>query len=104
MRHPADCGTDSIAHSPDQAKPRRAVVEAVIEIDEKRCTGLELGNAGTHSGLRVGNVVQHAEAVSEITARILKRNVVGTGLGEFDIFGTGEIAFCDGKRVLARIE
>src|SRR5262249_51323615 len=63
-----------VARSPQQAKPRRPILEGVIDIHEHRRSTLELVHARGEAGRGIGQVVEHAKAVTEIHAVVGQRH------------------------------
>ena len=59
---------------PESPEPNRFVLEVVIEIDQKRRAGFQKFGTGPDAALRVGHVMQNAQAIAEILrARIQHR-------------------------------
>src|SRR5262245_5776068 len=62
------------ARSPQQTKPRRPVLEGVIDINEHRRPTLELVHARGETGCGIGQMVEDAEAVTEVHAVVGQRH------------------------------
>src|SRR5258708_22714831 len=65
-----------VARSPQQTKPRRPVLEGVIDINEHWRSTFELSHAYGKTRRGIGQMVEHAEAVSEIHTVVGQRHGV----------------------------
>src|SRR5258708_19436574 len=65
-----------VARSPQQTKPRRPVLEGVIDINEHWRSTFELSHAYGKTRRGIGQMVEHAEAVTEIHTVVGQRHGV----------------------------
>lgn len=75
-RQPAHTSTDDVTCPPQPPEPTGAIVERVIHIHEQRCPWLELSDARLDRGLRIRQMMQYAQAVSEVHLPVRKRHRV----------------------------
>src|SRR5207253_2085158 len=91
-RHLRDDAAERLGNMPQTFVPPWPIVKAIVEINQKWRSAFQLTHTRAHTGSSVGNVVQHAQRVTEIDGLVLKRNVIDRSQMKVAIGMRGEIA------------
>src|SRR5205809_1906508 len=84
-RHPTDCSPDDVGRAPDEAKPSRTVVEAIIKINQEWRSALQLADARPQPSKREGDVMQPTNGIAKILTAIRQRDGIDRRLMEADV-------------------